>query len=208
MRLAREPAVESLFYPYDSEWRQVSEPDGDVAQVCALAAGAILCLAALVCWLLFAPFRPVRVDYVTIAAALAIVVVVHELTHAVAFTCGRRRSLRVELHWRKYTPQLRYQGAVSRTHYVVVLAAPFVVVSLGAVAFSALLSIGSGDLVLISLLNALVSGADLVAATLVLGQVPAEALVRRHGDLVLWKPRTSASTVSPSTQSIAREKVR
>jgi hypothetical protein len=188
MQTAREPIVGSSPYPYDFAWRQVHEFDGSAGLVVTLVAGAMLCMATLVLWLVLVPFNAVRIDYQTLLVATALVLFFHELSHAVAFSCGRARGLRVECAWQKYRPHLRYQGAVSRTHYLAVLAAPIAAVSLVPILISLLLSLRSGDLVLVSLLNALVSGSDAVAAALVLLQVPGQAFVQRRGDLVIWKP--------------------
>lgn len=192
MRFARELQHDAVPYAYDRAWNQLREPEGDVAQVFALVAGATLCVAVLVSWLLFAPFKPIRIDYVTFAVAIVIVLFLHELAHALAFTLRRGHSLRVECEWRRRRLQFRYEGMVSRNHYVAVLAAPLAAVSFIPVAASAIATSGSGDLVLISMLNALVSGGDVVAALMVVLQVPAGALVRRQGDVVLWKGRGSA----------------
>ena len=191
MQTAREPIVGSSPYPYDFAWRQVHELDGGAGFVVTIVAGAMLCMATLVLWLVSVPFNPVRVDYQTLLVATALVLFFHELAHAVAFSCGRARGLRIECAWQKYRPHLRYQGAVSRTHYLAVLAAPIVAVSLMPIAISLLLSLRSGDVVLVSLLNALVSGGDAVAAALVFLQVPGHAFVQRRGELVIWKPAGS-----------------
>jgi len=191
MQTAREPLVGSSPYPYDFAWRQVHEIDGSAGLVVTLVAGAILCMATLVLWLVFVPFNPVHVDYQALLVATALVLFFHELSHAVAFSCGRARGLRIECGWHRYRPHLRYLGAVSRTHYLVVLAAPIVAVSLLPIAMSLVLSLHSGDLVMVSLLNALVSGGDAVAAGLVLLQVPAHAFVQRRGEIVIWKPATA-----------------
>lgn len=188
MRFARELQADAVPYAYDMAWNRLREPEGGVAQVFALVAGAVLCIAVLVSWLLFAPFNPIRIDYVTFGVAITIVLFFHELAHALAFTLRRGRSLRVECAWRRRPIRLRYEGAVSRSHYLAVLAAPFAAVSLLPVAASAVAALGSGDLVLISMLNALVCGGDVLAAVLVVLQVPVGALVRRQGDVVLWKP--------------------
>ena len=124
MQTAREPIVGSSPYPYDFAWRQVHEFDGSAGLVVTLVAGAMLCMATLVMWIVLVPFNPVRIDYQTLLVATALVLFFHELSHAVAFSCGRARGLRVECAWQKYRPHLRYQGAVSRTHYLAVLAAP------------------------------------------------------------------------------------
>jgi Putative zincin peptidase len=191
MQTAREPIVGSSPYPYDFAWRQVHEFDGSAGLVVTLVAGAMLCMATLVLWLVLVPFNPVRIDYQTLLVATVLVLFFHELSHAVAFSCGRTRGVRIECAWQKYRPHLRYHGAVSRTRYLAVLAAPIVAVSLVPILMSLLLSLRSGDLVLVSLLNALVSGSDAVAAALVLLQVPGHAFVQRRGDLVIWKPASS-----------------
>ena len=187
MQFVREPLVGSSPYPYDVAWRQVHEIGADVGTVLALVTGAVLCMATFVLWIVAVPFNPIRVDYATLMVATAMVLAFHELAHAMTFTCGRARGLRVECVWQKYRPHLRYHGAVSRSRYIAVLVAPIVAVSIAPIVASAMLSLHSGDLVLISLLNALVSGGDVLAAGLVLLQVPANAVVQRRGECVIWR---------------------
>lgn len=187
MQFAREPLVGSSPYPYDVAWRQVHEIGADVGVVLSLVAGGILCMTTLVLWLVAVPFNPIRIDYSTLLIGTTLVLFFHEFAHAAMFTCGRARGLRVECVWQKYRPHLRYHGAVSRARYIGVLLAPLAAVSLAPIVAAALLSLHSGDLVLISLLNALVSGGDAIAAALVLLQVPANAVVQRRGECVIWK---------------------
>jgi putative zincin peptidase len=188
MQFAREPLVGSHPYPYDLAWRQVHEIGDDAGLVLSLVAGAVLCMATFVLWILTVSFRPIRIDYTTLAVATVMVLVFHELAHAATFACGRARGLRVECVWQKYRLHLRYHGAVSRSRYIAVLLAPLVVVSIAPIVASILLPLHSGDLVLISLLNSLASGGDAIAAALVLLQVPANAVVQRRGECVIWRP--------------------
>ena len=188
MQTVRGPLVGSSPYPYDFTWRRVHELDGSIGLVINLVAGTMLCMATLVLWLVLVPFKPVRIDYATLLVATAFVLFFHEFAHAMAFSCGRARGLRIECAWQRYRPNLRYHGAVSRTHYLVVLAAPIVIVSLVPIVLSFALSLRSGYLVLISLLNALVSGGDAIAAALVLLQVPEHSYIERRGESVIWKP--------------------
>jgi hypothetical protein len=201
MRSARAPITDAFFYPYDTAWRQVHEPGEDVSQIFSLVAGATLCVGTLVLWLLLAPVKAMSVGYFALLVALLLVVVLHELTHVVAFTCRGHRALRVDLVWRRHRPQLRYDGALSRTHYLVVLAAPFFVISLAPIAVCVLMHAGYGDLVLISLVNALFSGADLVAIVHVRASVPARAIVRRQGETLLWKPESGANRGCPRPET-------
>jgi hypothetical protein len=187
MQFVREPLVGSSPYPYDVAWRQVHDVDADVGQVFSVIAGAVLCITTFALWLVAVPFHPMQIGYSTLILATVMVLFFHELAHAAMFTCGRSRGLRVECAWQKYRPHLRYHGAVSRSRYIAVLLTPLAAVSLVPIVASMALSLHSGDLVLISLLNALVSGGDLVAAGLVLLQVPGNAVVQRRGDCVIWR---------------------
>jgi hypothetical protein len=187
MQFAREPLVGSSPYPYDLAWRQVHDIAADMGQVFSIVVGAVLCIAAFTLWIVAVPFHPVRIDYASLIVATTIVVFFHELAHAATFTWGRDRGRRVECAFQKYRPHLRYHGAVSRSRYIAVLLAPLVALTLLPIVASVALSLHSGDLVVISLLNALVSGGDVLAAALVLLQVPANGIVQRRGDCVIWK---------------------
>lgn len=192
MRFAREPLAGTVPYAYDVAWNQVREPDANTQQALALVAGATLCIATFVAWLVLAPFKPMHIGYATLAIAAIIVMFLHELSHAMAFTMKRSDDLRVACAWRKWRLSVRYEGAVTRNHYVLVLVAPLVALSAVPVVVSWVASAHSGDIALVSIINALVSGGDFIAGMLVLAQVPAGALMRRQGDVVLWKARSSA----------------
>ncbi|MFO1311059.1 MAG: DUF3267 domain-containing protein [Burkholderiales bacterium] len=187
MKVAPEPLAGPID-PYDAAWRQVQDLHSGVAQAVALVVGATLCATTFVLWVRLVPFHPVRTGYGTLLIAAAIVIFMHELAHIVAFVAGRPRGADIEIVWRHRRPSLQYRGAVSRTRYLVVLAAPLVAVSFFPILASVALSLRSGDLVLVSMLNALVSGTDAVAAAVVLLQVPPGAFLQRRGPCVIWRP--------------------
>ena len=175
------------FDPYDVAWRQVQDLDASVAQVVSLIAGAALCMATFVMWVVLVPFHPVRIGYGTLIVAAAVVLLMHELAHIVAFLAGRPRGADIDIVWRHRRPSLQYRGAISRTRYLAVLVAPLAAISLFPILASVALSLRSGDLVLVSMLNALVSGTDAVAAALVLLQVPPGAFLQRRGPCLIWR---------------------
>ncbi|MFO1303222.1 MAG: DUF3267 domain-containing protein [Burkholderiales bacterium] len=190
MKVAPQPLAGPVD-PYDVAWRQVQDLDASVAQVASLVAGAALCMATFAMWIVLVPFHPVRIGYGTLLFAAAVVVLLHELAHIVAFLVGRPRGADIDLVWRHRRPSLQYRGAVSRTRYLVVLIAPLAAISLFPILASVVLSLRSGDLVLVSMLNALVSGTDAVAAALVLLQVPPGAFLQRRGPCVIWRATAS-----------------
>ena len=194
MRSARAPVTDVFHYLHDAGWREVREPDARMTQLFGLIAGAALCVGTLVLWLVLVPSKPIRIDYVALVLALLVAFVLHELTHAVVFTWRSPRTRRVEIVWRRHHPEIRYEGATSRLHYLTVLAMPFFAISLAPIAAAMLLRIAPGDLVLVSLLNALFCGADLVAFVLAREQVPAGAMVRRQGDALFWRPRPAKAS--------------
>jgi hypothetical protein len=85
-----------------------------------------------------------------------------------------------------------YDAALGRNRLLWVLIAPFVVISLlpGVVAAAAG---GAPDVIpAISIVNALLSGGDGLAAMLVLAQIPRKAMVRLDGNVITWSSCSAA----------------
>ena len=113
----------------------------------------------------------------------------HELTHAASYPSSSAAGrLTIGVWPSRLLFCTGYDGEVSRARYVGVLAMPLLAVSFGPVALCAVLGIESANLALISLLNALASGGDLLAIILVLAQVPEGAVIRQLGWRTVWRP--------------------
>jgi hypothetical protein len=85
----------------------------------------------------------------------------------------------------------QYDGVLSRNRYLLVLLMPLLAISLLPMGACALLEVASAPrfCIVVFLFNALVCGEDVLAALLVVTQVPVDGLIRRQGDATLWTAR-------------------
>lgn len=168
-------------------WRPIVSPETDLALAVGLPAGASAAIAVWVGWVLLTPLAHFELDYPLLLLTAGALPVLHEGIHALAMPHARALTLECDL--RRLVLRVGHKGTLSRTRYVAVLLAPFVALSLLPVAGAACFATAPAPLVVISLGNALVCGADLLAAGLALAQVPGNALVRAPGEHASWQLR-------------------
>ena len=184
-----DPFVRTRRSPLDGTWRQLRETDAGLTQILVLPVSLGAGIAVLVLWLLCAPFTLPVLDAPALVVCFAIMVPLHELTHAASYP---RSSVPGRLTIAVCPSRLlfctNHDGEVSRARYVGVLAMPLLVVSFGPIVLCAAFGIESAHLGLISLLNALASGGDLLAIALVLAQVPEGAMIRQIEWRTVWRP--------------------
>ncbi len=179
-------------------WRPLCEPDADFAQLLTFPLAFVVGTAILVLWLVLAPFAPVSPGFVQILCVFAVLVPLHELTHAATFP-QRARAGHSTLAFSPLRLKLcaEYDGTLSRTRLVTSLVMPLLVISLLPVLVAALLGRGSTSIALLSLINALVSSDDLLVAILVLAQVPPRALIHMSGGHITWQMAMPSGVAGP-----------
>jgi hypothetical protein len=153
-------------------------------------------MALVVPWILMTPWKQFAVDPTRMLIALAIVIPAHELLRMAALPRAPGRPwMRVECSKSRLALDSGYDGNLRRARLLWVLGARFVLGSALPVAVCAALRIAPDFVVLLTLTNALLCGADALLLMLVLAQVPERGLVRLEGDAVRWKlspPGTAA----------------
>ncbi len=184
--------------PYDARWRSLHQPDAELAHLLTFPLAFVAGTAVLVLWLVLAPFAPVRPEFVQLITVFAVLVPLHELTHAATFPRGTGAG-RTTIAFSLRGPRLsaEYDGTLSQARLVTTLLMPMIVISLLPVLATALLGRASTSLALLSLINAVVSSGDLLVAILVLAQVPPAALVRIKGGEILWQVPAAGLSFGP-----------
>ena len=130
--------------------------------------------------------------------ALLLLVPAHELLHALPLPGSLHSPQLVLGVWpRSLLAYVHYHGELTRARFLVVALSPLVAVSLLAYAGLSLLPSLAPFWLTLGLLNALGSGADLLAAALVLAQVPRQARLRNHGWRTYWRPADSPPPALP-----------
>ena len=173
------------------DWRTLRQPDEELALVLAIPIGASLATTVLVLWILVTPWTNIVVNEWSLLVAFGVAVAAHEIAHALAFPWSPGRPwIALECSRTALAFHAGYDHELSRDRLLLVLGAPLVFVSLVPLALSATLGTAPPLVVLVTLLNALISGADVLSMLLVLGQVPPRCrMLARDGDLS-WQLRS------------------
>ncbi len=192
--------------PYDARWRSLHQPDAELARLLTFPLAFVAGIAVLVIWLVFAPFAPVPLEFVQLISVFAVLVPLHELTHAATFPRGTGAG-RTTIVFSLRRPRLsaEYDGTLSRARLVTTFLMPVLVISVLPVLAAALLGRASTSVALLSLINAVVSSGDLLVTIVVLAQIPPAALVRIKGSEIMWQmPAAGHARGLPQTADPSR----
>jgi hypothetical protein len=172
------------------DWRTLRQPDEELALVLAIPIGASLATTVLVLWILATPWTNIVVDEWSLLAALGLAVAAHETAHMLAFPWSPGRPwIALEYSSTALALHAGYDHELSRDRLLLVLGAPLVFVSLVPLALSAAVEMAPPLVALVTLVNALISGADVLSMLLVLGQVPPRCRMLARDDDLSWQLR-------------------
>jgi len=136
----------------------------------------------------------IRFDYNSGSMLLAILIVipVHELIHALFFPDKiSSKQIYFGFMLKGLAAFAAYTGILNRNRFIIVLLAPFVIISFLGLLWLAIFG-ENGLIEHIVVFNALGSCADALGTYLILKQVPANAIIRNKGIRTYW-------TISPSS---------
>ena len=195
------------FAPERNGWRLVRVPSSSALLIFGSVIGIPLCAAMALGWsqvpvtsvglriytgglglqagAIVAPILILLMGVLSFAA----LIVVHELLHAFAFPGFGLSPATILGVWpRRFLPYADHHGPLPCWRFIMVGLSPFVFLSLVPLAVSSLAGTGSPFWVLVSVVNALVSGGDALIVVVVLSQVPLGAVVRNKGWDTWWRP--------------------
>ena len=168
-------------------WHRLHTLDDGLAFVVAIPLAATLCSVLVVPWILATPWTHFVIDQPRMLGALAVAFLLHELVRIAAFPSHPgHRWMRVVCSKSRLALDTGYDGDLSRARVLWVLGAPFLLGSALPLAICSALRIAPDFVVLLTLTNALICGADALVLLLVLAQVPERGRARMDGDVVRW----------------------
>lgn len=132
--------------------------------------------------------------WIAIFLAFFLCIPVHELLHAVLYPdFGRSDSTVLFVAWRKMQFGVYYEGCISRTRWLAIRLFPILVLTVlplivWMAAIHGLTTASETFLMVLVITNSLGSGGDLVAAAIVLLQVPASGVLNFYRGRAYWKP--------------------
>jgi hypothetical protein len=198
------------FHPVQEGWHALREPRPGTFTVIAGAVGLVVGAAFVALWFFTVPHgfefsikipagTPWYVASWRLAQpllAFALLIVIHELIHAAVHPgFGRSRDSVLGLWPTQLVFYAHYDHEQSRNQFLLCLAMPLIVISLGLWALELLLRTGSAWFPGISVVNAMCAGGDVTAIVLLAWQVPHRATVRNLGWFTWWRiPAPAASS--------------
>ena len=195
------------FHPEADGWSPIHEPSPVLLQFIAVPLGVIVVglLAGILHFI--APrgmcgngsgsslqSSEITVVFGSMMAVLVLFIPVHEIIHALIHPArGRTDKTIIGIWLSRLLFYAHYEGVLSRTRFLAVFAAPFVVLSLCPIPLIVLMDVWGKwaavemSLTVLALVNALASAGDVLGMLLIAWQVPAAAVVRNRGWRTYWK---------------------
>lgn len=125
-----------------------------------------------------------------IILAFFVVLLAHESAHLLMHPKqGRSRDSIIGVWPRAFVFYAFYDNEISRNRFLVMVAFPFVLLSVCPVLLFWIIGKVLLWLVFVALINGIGSCFDLLVIVMVLAQVPSNALIRNKGWITYWKPR-------------------
>ncbi len=205
MRLHYGPVPENPdFRPQEEGWTPLREPSVTAFTWLASGVGLAVGMAVAMLWGATAPGGVIiggsvqgsdrdmalslTVTIAMILGAIALLIILHELLHAATYPgrlLGERTVIGV---WPiKGLFYAHYDGSLSRNRFLLVLMAPFLVLTIGLWLVELIFRTGWGLWPGWSVLNAIFAGGDILATAMMAWQIPKEAEVRNQGWNTWWR---------------------
>jgi len=184
------------FRPQDGRWQSLKEPSPWVAQLCAFPLAVAVFLGLMVAWRIVIPsgffVEKVQQAMFLILPALLVAIPVHEAIHGMCHPYGGRSEATVFGFWpRKLLFYAHYDDEMSRNRFLLVLTAPFVVLTLGPLLISAAFSWIQPFLISLSFANGVAASLDILGFALIGVQLPSSARLRNKGYRTWWRDATA-----------------
>lgn len=181
------------FDPESEGWRSIREPDPVTMQYVAIP---VLLVTAAIMTFVIATATPVRaIDaWTPLLLVFFPVVVVHELIHALVHPGNGRHEETIVGVWpSRLLFYAHYDAALTRERFLLILAAPFFILTVVPLAILVIARLDSPLLAAFAVANGVGACGDLLGIILVAFQIPRRALVRNKGWRSYWKPADAAT---------------
>ena len=189
MRFVHGPVPEDpAFQPIEEGWKPIREPDPVLMQVLAVP------VMILTGWILFnvikfATVMSWREVMGSILLSFLIMIPFHELVHALASpSFGMTRQTAIGIWPSKLLFYAHHEGALSRRRFLIVLAAPIMLLTLLPLLLCVIFRWDLPGIAALAFANGLGAAGDLLGLILVTAQIPGGSTVRNKGWRSYWKP--------------------
>lgn len=176
----------------DVAWKQLRQPPAPwIENLLALPIGLIAAGTVATFWFLFTPLQNITPAMSLPAYLLTIIgiVVVHETIHALLHPIAGLSPLSTLGFWPALGFYAAYDGEMSRNRLIACLLMPLLTISIIPLLVSAVAQVSPAWVAFVSTFNALCACVDILLATSILLQIPANAIVRFKSWKIYWRHR-------------------
>ena len=173
-------------------WLPLREPSLWVAQLSAVPMAVAIVFGFVWAWAFVGGSGWARVAMPTVFELIVPVLIVavpfHEFVHALFHPrLGLTDATTLGIWPRKVVLYAHYEGELSRRRFVLMLVAPFALLSVAPYLLCAALSVAPPLVVALTIANGAAACVDLLGAALVAFQLPRGSVVRNNGDRTWWR---------------------
>jgi len=177
----------------DEAWKVLQIPSIWGMQLIAFPIGILFLGLMALLWISLTPLlRPGTVKFPApigmLLACFVSVLIIHELVHAsILPMAGTSKSTVVGFLPSKMFLYTAHLGDLSRSRCLVMLLAPFIVISIIPLIIASIFHVAPGWLAYASILNAFLASGDLYMAGLTMFRIPPHATIRGQGWKTYWR---------------------
>ncbi|HXR47184.1 MAG TPA: DUF3267 domain-containing protein [Candidatus Limnocylindrales bacterium] len=176
----------------DESWKSLREPGPWMMQLFAIPLGVVAFIAIGALWFYRTEtkesiFKPAD-SLVTMLGSFVILVIVHELIHAMVHPQLGRSSQSILGFWpSRLLFYAHYDGELTRNRFIAILAMPTIMITFIPLIVAIIFHLSCGLIAWASTWNILFACGDLFGIILLLSQVPSNATCHNQGWRTYWK---------------------
>ncbi|HTI98570.1 MAG TPA: DUF3267 domain-containing protein [Dongiaceae bacterium] len=181
---------ESPDFTPDASWHPLREPSPRQVQLLALPIGLLAAGGFILLWWALTPPPGIDLPRSVLKFGLTFggIIVVHELIHALVHPrAGVSRHSILGVWPARLIFYAHYDGELTRNRFAAILLMPLLCLSAAPLVVGAVAHLSLPWLAFVSAFNAFLACGDILGASLVLYQIPAQAIVRNQGWKTYWR---------------------
>ena len=187
------PIPESAdFHPESDGWLPLKKPSLWIAQMLAVPIAVAVSFVLIKAWILIGGVgwskTTLPLVFLPILPGLLVVIPLHEVVHAVLHPhWGLSDATTLGVWPQRVVGYAHYRDELSRNRFMLILAAPFLVLSVVPLILCTALSIAPPFVVALSIANGAGACVDLLGIALLGIRLPSTAIVRNQGESTWWR---------------------
>lgn len=180
------------FHPEIDGWLPLKKPSLWIAQVLAVPIAVAVAFVLIQAWILIGGAEwsktTLPLVFLLILPGLLVAIPLHEVVHAAFHPhWGLSDATTLGVWPQRVVGYAHYKGELSRNRFMLILAAPLLMLSVAPLILCAALSIAPPPVVAVSIANGVGACVDLLSIALLGIRLPSTAVVRNQGEDSWWR---------------------